>query len=189
MEKHFPGLMKATIEWFKIYKIPDGKPENQFAFNGEAKSKDFALRIIEEVNQHWQSLIKKDSLTNGISWLVNTDKNFDGYRKYNNIIVSICSINVTIEGCSHKISLNDAEEIVEKAPKKAEPQVTDSIGKIQENLLNIYIITDYYVSYISMKGLEYIYFLFFHHTHFFPYLTKLFFSVNKSFFFPLLHKL
>lgn len=37
IEKHCPGLLKATVHWFRIYKIPDGKPENQFAFNGEAK--------------------------------------------------------------------------------------------------------------------------------------------------------
>lgn len=50
VEKHFPGLLKATVEWFKIYKIPDGKPENQFAFNGEAKPSAFAYNVVEEVN-------------------------------------------------------------------------------------------------------------------------------------------
>ncbi|XP_043503948.1 inorganic pyrophosphatase isoform X2 [Polistes fuscatus] len=104
MEKHFPGLMKATIEWFKIYKIPDGKPENQFAFNGEAKSKDFALHIIEEVSQHWQTLIKRDSPTTGISCL-----------------------NVSLDDSPHKITAMDAEEIIEKTPKKAEPQLVESI--------------------------------------------------------------
>ena len=49
VDKHFPGLLKATVEWFKIYKIPDGKPENQFAFNGEAKPAAFAHTVIEEV--------------------------------------------------------------------------------------------------------------------------------------------
>lgn len=49
IEKHFPGLLKASVEWFKIYKIPDGKPENQFAFNGEAKPAAFALNVVEEV--------------------------------------------------------------------------------------------------------------------------------------------
>lgn len=49
IEKHFPGLLKATIEWFKIYKIPDGKAENQFAFNGEAKPAAFALNVVEDV--------------------------------------------------------------------------------------------------------------------------------------------
>ncbi|PSN40145.1 Inorganic pyrophosphatase [Blattella germanica] len=50
VEKHYPGLLKATIEWFKIYKIPDGKPENQFAFNGEAKNKEFAHHVIDDVH-------------------------------------------------------------------------------------------------------------------------------------------
>lgn len=49
VEKHFPGLLKASVEWFKIYKMPDGKPENQFAFNGEAKNAQFALKIVDEV--------------------------------------------------------------------------------------------------------------------------------------------
>lgn len=49
VEKHFPGLLKATVEWFRIYKIPDGKPENQFAFNGEAKPAAYAFSIVEEV--------------------------------------------------------------------------------------------------------------------------------------------
>jgi len=36
-------LLQATNEWFRIYKIPTGKPENQFAFNGEAKNKVRAM--------------------------------------------------------------------------------------------------------------------------------------------------
>ena len=38
--------MKATVEWFKIYKMPDGKPANEFAFNAEPKNKEFAENII-----------------------------------------------------------------------------------------------------------------------------------------------
>lgn len=38
VERYLPGLLRATNEWFRIYKIPDGKPENNFAFNGEAKN-------------------------------------------------------------------------------------------------------------------------------------------------------
>lgn len=45
VEKHMPGFLKATVEWFRIYKIPDGKPENQFAFNGKAKDREFAHRV------------------------------------------------------------------------------------------------------------------------------------------------
>jgi len=34
-----PGYLEATVDWFRRYKVPDGKPENQFAFNGEFKDK------------------------------------------------------------------------------------------------------------------------------------------------------
>ncbi|XP_034174534.1 inorganic pyrophosphatase Nurf-38 isoform X2 [Osmia lignaria lignaria] len=104
IEKHYPGLMKATIEWFKIYKIPDGKPENQFAFNGEAKSRDFALHIIDEVHQHWQNLIKREAPAGGIA----------------------CT-NATVAGSPFKITPEDAEEMLEKAPEALEPQPVDPI--------------------------------------------------------------
>ncbi|XP_077295267.1 inorganic pyrophosphatase Nurf-38 [Arctopsyche grandis] len=67
VEKHFPGLLKASVEWFKIYKIPDGKPENQFAFNGEAKNAAFATNIVKEVHEQWKSLIKKEVEVDNIS--------------------------------------------------------------------------------------------------------------------------
>ncbi|OAQ72405.1 inorganic pyrophosphatase [Pochonia chlamydosporia 170] len=57
VERHLPGLMRATNEWFRIYKIPDGKPENQFAFTGESKNKAFANGIIEECHNAWKVLI------------------------------------------------------------------------------------------------------------------------------------
>ncbi|XP_018316161.1 inorganic pyrophosphatase isoform X2 [Mycetomoellerius zeteki] len=104
IEKHYPGLMKATIEWFKIYKIPDGKPENQFAFNGEAKSREFALHIIDEVHQHWQNLIKQEGSSSEIE----------------------CS-NVTVEGSPFKITTENAQEILDKAPEPVEPQPVEPI--------------------------------------------------------------
>ncbi|KAJ6639069.1 Inorganic pyrophosphatase [Pseudolycoriella hygida] len=67
VEKHFPGLLKATIEWFKIYKIPDGKPENQFAFNGEAKNASFAINIVNETHEFWNGLISKEIENDEIS--------------------------------------------------------------------------------------------------------------------------
>nr|AEI91122.1 inorganic pyrophosphatase [Rhipicephalus microplus] len=59
IEKHMPGLLKATTEWFRIYKIPDGKPENQFAFNGEAKNKEFAEKVIAETHEFWKALVQR----------------------------------------------------------------------------------------------------------------------------------
>ncbi|XP_068973409.1 inorganic pyrophosphatase [Bombus flavifrons] len=104
IEKLYPGLMKATIEWFKIYKIPDGKPENQFAFNGEAKPRDFALRIVERVNQYWQNLIKQEAPAGGIA----------------------CT-NTTVIGSPFKITPEAAEKILEKAPGTLEAQAIDPI--------------------------------------------------------------
>ncbi|KAJ3193994.1 Inorganic pyrophosphatase, partial [Irineochytrium annulatum] len=71
VEKFFPGLLRATNEWFRIYKIPDGKPENNFAFSGEAKNKAYAEQVIVETNDAWKKLVSgsatetyKISLTN-----------------------------------------------------------------------------------------------------------------------------
>lgn len=57
IERHLPGLLRATNEWFRIYKIPDGKPENQFAFSGECKNRKYAMDIIRECGEAWERLI------------------------------------------------------------------------------------------------------------------------------------
>jgi len=57
VERHLPGLIRATNEWFRIYKIPDGKPENTFAFSGEAKNKKYAVEIVHECYEAWRRLI------------------------------------------------------------------------------------------------------------------------------------
>lgn len=68
VETHLPGLLRATNEWFRIYKIPDGKPENQFAFSGECKNKKYAEEIINECSEAWEKLIKGETAdSKGIS--------------------------------------------------------------------------------------------------------------------------
>ncbi|KAI9749587.1 MAG: Inorganic pyrophosphatase [Lichina confinis] len=57
VERHLPGLLRATNEWFRIYKIPDGKPENQFAFSGECKNKKYAMDIVRECAESWDKLV------------------------------------------------------------------------------------------------------------------------------------
>ncbi|XP_045468175.1 inorganic pyrophosphatase isoform X2 [Harmonia axyridis] len=104
VEKHFPGLLKASVEWFKIYKIPDGKPENQFAFNGEAKNAQFALKIVDEVHKFWKSLVNKEVEANGIS-----------------------CINTSIEDNDFKISQSEALEVVNKTPALGAPHDIESI--------------------------------------------------------------
>jgi inorganic pyrophosphatase len=57
VERHLPGLLRATNEWFRIYKIPDGKPENQFAFTGECKNRKYAMDVVRECAEAWERLI------------------------------------------------------------------------------------------------------------------------------------
>ena len=45
--------------FFRIYKIPDGKPENKFAFDGEFQNADFANKIISETHEYWKQLVGK----------------------------------------------------------------------------------------------------------------------------------
>ncbi|KAJ6846818.1 soluble inorganic pyrophosphatase 6, chloroplastic [Iris pallida] len=59
VEKHFPGTLTAIRDWFRDYKIPDGKPANRFALGNKAASKDYALKIIAETNEAWVKLVKR----------------------------------------------------------------------------------------------------------------------------------
>ncbi|KAL5287060.1 Nurf-38 family protein [Megaselia abdita] len=92
VDKYYPGLLRATIEWFKIYKIPDGKPENQFAFNGEAKNAEFATNVVAETHKFWEGLMKGDLASSVIS----------------------CA-NTTVGFSKNSITQDDADSIVAKA--------------------------------------------------------------------------
>ncbi|XP_055152826.1 inorganic pyrophosphatase 2, mitochondrial isoform X4 [Symphalangus syndactylus] len=59
VKKFKPGYLEATLNWFRLYKVPDGRPENQFAFNGEFKNKAFALEVIKSTHQRWKALLMK----------------------------------------------------------------------------------------------------------------------------------
>jgi inorganic pyrophosphatase len=72
VEKHLPGLIRASNEWFRIYKIPDGKPENQFAFSGECKNKKYAEEVISECAEAWEKLITGKTQAGDVSTLNTT---------------------------------------------------------------------------------------------------------------------
>ncbi|XP_072445258.1 inorganic pyrophosphatase-like [Chiloscyllium punctatum] len=107
IRKYKPGYLEATLTWFKLYKVPDGKPENQLGFNGEFKDRNFALGVIKSTHQYWQSLICKKT---------------DGG--------SISCKNVTIHNspfyCSHK----EAETIVLSTPGYVKPNsIPDEVNR------------------------------------------------------------
>lgn len=98
VEKHMPGFLKATNEWFKIYKMPDGKPANAFAFNGEAKPRDYATNVVEECHKHWQSLIAKDVESS-----------------------AICCENTGVAGSPYLIPKDEAKKVAENQSAKSDP--------------------------------------------------------------------
>jgi len=49
--------LDEDFTFFRDYKIPDGNPPNQFAFNNELKDKNYALSIIDETHEEWIKLI------------------------------------------------------------------------------------------------------------------------------------
>jgi len=88
VERHLPGLIRATNEWFRIYKIPDGKPENVFAFSGEAKNKKYATEIIHECHEAWRRLLGNETLANTPSY-------------------SLSTLNLTVQGSSRNTTTSD----------------------------------------------------------------------------------
>lgn len=39
VDQHFPGLLDATRDWFRLYKVPDGKKPNGIGLNEEFKDR------------------------------------------------------------------------------------------------------------------------------------------------------
>ncbi|KAK9475997.1 inorganic pyrophosphatase [Lipomyces japonicus] len=80
VETYLPGLLRATNEWFRIYKMPDGKPENHFAFSGEVRNKKYANEVIKETAEAWKKLISGKTEPKGISLVNVTLKDTADYK-------------------------------------------------------------------------------------------------------------
>jgi len=83
----FPGKIEEFYTFLRDYKIPDGKPANQFAYDGQIQSRDLALQVIEETHAEWHKLLTGETP-------LKTDK-------YN-----ISAINTSLE--LHKVSCDEA---------------------------------------------------------------------------------
>ena len=57
VEKRFPGFIAKSVDWFRYYKVPDGKPVNKFAFDGEPKGREYAMAVVEETHEGWKALV------------------------------------------------------------------------------------------------------------------------------------
>eukprot|EP00955_Chlamydomonas_euryale_P108730 365870-Chlamydomonas_euryale.AAC.12 len=56
VEKEFPGELQKIMEWFRDYKIPDGKPANSYGYNNECKDKAFTMHVIKETHEAYVHL-------------------------------------------------------------------------------------------------------------------------------------
>jgi len=103
VETHMPGFLMATVEWFKLYKVPDGKPENQFAFNGEAKNREFAHKVILGTHDEWRILV--------------SDKDYSG---------DLETSSVTVSEAAKKMEPAQAKAILDAQPPFAPPKPIES---------------------------------------------------------------
>lgn len=57
VEIEMPGMLSAIREWYRTYKIPDGKPPNVFGLGEKFMNKEYATTVIEECHHFWELLV------------------------------------------------------------------------------------------------------------------------------------
>lgn len=105
VRKLMPGLLEATRDWFRIYKVPTGKPMNDFGFSGEWKDCHFANNVIKETNEFWRKL----TLNKGVA-------------------EDVSITNTTVQGSCCKITADEATQLLNKQPAQGStiPEVSTS---------------------------------------------------------------
>ena len=71
VETKLPGMLDSTRDWFKLYKIPTGKPANNFALNGKFFDRNFSLNVIEKSHRAWANLVENKENKKNIN-VINT---------------------------------------------------------------------------------------------------------------------
>lgn len=54
-----PGLLDSTRQWFRDYKLPDGKAQNKFALNGVFRNQESTMETLMECHDAWKKLVAK----------------------------------------------------------------------------------------------------------------------------------
>lgn len=105
VETHCPGLLDSTRDWFKIYKIPTGKPANNFAQNGKFFDRQFALSQINHDYKLWLNLVQ------------------GGYEENPEKKEGLSLENTTLDYLtSFKLSADEANTVIEKESENFNPQ-------------------------------------------------------------------
>lgn len=66
VQRQIPGLLDAIREWFRTYKIPDGKPPNEFALGEQFMNRAYALGVVHETHRAWARLVKGNAEEDGL---------------------------------------------------------------------------------------------------------------------------
>lgn len=54
VERELPGVIGEIRDWYRTYKVADGKGENSFAHKGEPLSAAASKKVIDEANAEWR---------------------------------------------------------------------------------------------------------------------------------------
>ena len=57
VERLLPHCLDTVREWFRTYKIPDGKPPNVFGLGEQFMNKEYTLNVIHETHEAWKNLV------------------------------------------------------------------------------------------------------------------------------------
>lgn len=57
VDQLMPNYLKLVKDWFQNYKVPQGKPPNKFAFNGEYLNSEKTISVIQSCNKSWRDLV------------------------------------------------------------------------------------------------------------------------------------
>ena len=125
VEAHLPGLLDATRDWFKIYKIPTGKPANNFASDGKFFDREFALKTIQHDHHSWLNMIK------------------GGYDAEPTKRSGISLMNTTLEHAAHPktiaeqalAAINEASQEFIREPAYVDQQSIDTVHYIDRSKL------------------------------------------------------
>eukprot|EP00931_Biecheleriopsis_adriatica_P043451 TRINITY_DN24849_c0_g1_i2.p1 TRINITY_DN24849_c0_g1~~TRINITY_DN24849_c0_g1_i2.p1 ORF type:complete len:297 (-),score=46.03 TRINITY_DN24849_c0_g1_i2:53-913(-) len=54
VEDQLPGMLDQIREWWRTYKVPDGKPLNRFGFDEKFMDRRYAMDVIEQAHEAWR---------------------------------------------------------------------------------------------------------------------------------------
>lgn len=58
IETHLPGVLDDIRNWWRVYKVAEGKPENKFGFGEKFLDQKYAMHVVNETHQAWVNLAK-----------------------------------------------------------------------------------------------------------------------------------